>query len=492
MFKSSSDFIAHLKQLSKDSWLLGPDNQRLAAQAKEQFHALIQSYRDNQPPIVLLATSDSAEFLAGFVAACAANCPTFLGNPHWSAPEWQQVCDQVQPDIILGKLAGELEREHGQYPGHKLQAKEKLKAPTPGQIMIPTGGSSGQVRFAIHTWQTLTASVRGFQQYFETDVINSCCTLPLYHVSGLMQLMRSLLTGGKLAIVPLKQLDFQRPEFDPADFFISLVPTQLQRLLQNPEAIVWLSQFRTVLLGGAPAWDDLLATVRQHQIRLAPTYGMTETASQVATLKPQDFLAGKLGCGQALPHAKIWIVDSQSQPVEPGHLGAIVIQSAAVAAGYYGELGGEAQEFQAQRFQTDDLGYLDTEGYLHIVGRASRKIITGGENVFPDEVEAVIRATGLVADVCVVGLPDRHWGEVVTAVYVSENASDSSSSSALNSSHPNLAHPNLAHPHLAQLQQAIAPSLSKFKQPKRWIAVEKLPRNPQGKINYGWLKALGD
>ncbi|HEY9628728.1 MAG TPA: 2-succinylbenzoate--CoA ligase [Coleofasciculaceae cyanobacterium] len=482
MFKSSHDLIALLRQLSQDSWLLGLDNQHLAAQAEAQFHALIQSYRDNQPPIVLLAASDPAEFLASFMAACAANCPTFLGNPHWSTPEWQQVCDQVQPRIILGEPVGELARENRQDTGQKPQAKEKIKAPIPGQIMIPTGGSSGQVRFAIHTWQTLTASVRGFQQYFEADVINSCCTLPLYHVSGLMQLMRSLLTGGKLAIVPFKQLDFQRPEFDPADFFISLVPTQLQRLLQNPEAIVWLSQFRTVLLGGAPAWDDLLAIARQNKIRLAPTYGMTETASQVATLKPHDFLAGKLGCGQALPHAKIWIVDPQSRPVETGHLGAIVIQSAAMAAGYYGKSGNEAQEFQAQGFQTDDLGYLDTEGYLHIVGRASRKIITGGENVFPDEVEAVIRATGLVADVCVVGLPDRHWGEVVTAVYVSGAASDASGSFA----------PNSSPPYLSQLQQAIAPSLSKFKQPKRWIAVEKLPRNPQGKINYDWLRALGD
>jgi len=319
--------IALLHQRSYDSWLLGLDCQRLTKRAESQFQNLMQgSDRARKPLTVLVAEPDPADFLAGFLAACAADCPVFLGNPYWAEAEWQQVFEQIQPDVIWGreeKLRGE---------GQKTKA---LGCPAAGWIMIPTGGSSGRVRFAVHTWQTLTASVIGFQQYFEFDTIHSCCTLPLFHVSGLMQAMRSLLTGGKLAIVPFKQLvSHGLPEFDPTDFFISLVPTQLHRLLQNAEAIVWLSQFRTVLLGGAPAWDDLLALARQHQIPLAPTYGMTETASQVATLKPRDFLAGKPGCGRALPHAEIQIVDPQHQPLAQGQVGAIVIQSAALALGY--------------------------------------------------------------------------------------------------------------------------------------------------------------
>ncbi len=450
--------IALLQKRSHDSWLIGLDCQSLTKRAEIQFQALTQGGDRRppagQPPTVLLAEPDPAEFLANFIAACAANCPIFMGNPHWAEAEWRQVFEQIQPDIILGEAT-------------KLQSiRSENGSPKPGWIMIPTGGSSGRVRFAVHTWQTLTASVMGFQQYFETDVVNSCCTLPLYHVSGLMQMMRSLLTGGKLAIVPFKLPDFKPPpEFDPTDFFISLVPTQLQRLLQNPEAIAWLSRFHTVLLGGAPAWDDLLVAARRHQIRLAPTYGMTETASQVATLKPTDFLAGKTGCGRALPHAKIQIVDPQNQPMEPGQVGAIAIQSDSLALGYYDKM----SAFN-HLFQTDDVGYLDAEGYLHLVGRASRKIITGGENVFPDEVESVIRATGLVADVCVVGLPDRQWGEAVTAVYV----------------------PCHLDVEVAEIQGSIAPHLSRFKQPKRWIAVKTLPRNAQGKISYEFVKTLGD
>jgi len=101
------------------------------------------------------------------------------------------------------------------------------------------------------------------------------------------------------------------------------------------------------------------------------------------------------------------------------------------------------------------------------VGRSSDKIITGGENVFASEVEAAIRTTGLVKDVCVVGVGDRHWGEIVTAFYVpSHNTTE-----------------------LNQLSRALQPILSKFKQPKRWIAVTQIPRNAQGKINRQQLQS---
>ncbi|MFM7367685.1 MAG: AMP-binding protein, partial [Sphaerospermopsis kisseleviana] len=158
------------------------------------------------------------------------------------------------------------------------------------------------------TWETLTASVQGFTEYFQLKTVNSFCILPLYHVSGLMQFMRSFTTGGKLVITRFKEIEFQQiPNINPSDFFISLVPTQLQRLLQNTQLTKWLSEFETVLLGGAPAWEELLKKARFHHIRLAPTYGMTETASQVATLKPDEFLQGNVNSGKILPHAEITI-----------------------------------------------------------------------------------------------------------------------------------------------------------------------------------------
>jgi O-succinylbenzoic acid--CoA ligase len=189
---------------------------------------------------------------------------------------------------------------------------------------------------------------------------------------------------------------------------------------------------------------------------------MTETASQVATLKPQHFLAGQENSGQVLPHAQIQIQDSTGHSLPTGELGRISIRANSLALGYYPHC------FEQDDFQPDDLGYLDTQGYLHVVGRNSRKIITGGENVFPTEVETAIRATGLVADVYVIGTADAQWGQVVTAVYV----------------------PRTELVTETDLQTALKQQLSRFKQPKQWIRVECLPRNLQGKVNYEQVQAI--
>lgn len=141
-------------------------------------------------------------------------------------------------------------------------------------------------------------------------------------------------------------------------------------------------------------------------------------------------------------------------------MGTVVIRAASLMLGYFPDCD------QISELITDDLGYFDQYGSLHLVARRSQKIITGGENVFPIEVEATIRATGLVADVCVVGMPDQTWGEIVTAVYVAASSEVT----------------------VAELQTALAPQLSKYKQPKQWISINQIPRNGQGKVNYAQLK----
>lgn len=308
------------------------------------------------------------------------------------------------------------------------------------------------------------ASVEGFQQHFGVERVNAYCVLPLYHVSGLMQALRAFASGGKLAVQQFRALEAGRLALPWGETFISLVPTQLQRLLDRGDDLAWLTRFRAVLLGGAPAWSALLAQARAARIPLALTYGMTETASQVAALLPVEFLGGQICSGRALPHARLEIWDDGGHPLAPGTVGQICVYGRSLAWGYH------LQPFGAQTatpvagmggFLPDDLGYLDEQGYLHVVGRNSTKIITGGEKVFPEEVEAVLRETALVADVCVVGLPDREWGQLVTAVYV----------------------PGPDGPSARQLEQALTAKLSRFKRPKHWIAVEVLPRNAQGKIN---------
>ncbi|NET63836.1 MAG: 2-succinylbenzoate--CoA ligase [Moorea sp. SIO1G6] len=461
--------------------MIGYDSQQVQQIIEQYYQQFSQLYQEKAPKI-LLVEQNPLKFIAAFLAAVASNCHIFLGNPHWVKPEWQQVLNQIHPDIIIGELARIIEPSilNNQYS--RLNNQYSIININPSAlIMIPTGGSSGKIRFAIHTWETLMASVAGFHQYFGNKPVNSFCVLPLYHVSGLMQFMRSLTTGGRMVILPFKALKAgQGRDIDPKEFFISLVPTQLAKLI-NQDASDWLSRFRTVLLGGAPAWESLLTQARQYRIPLALTYGMTETASGVVTLKPEDFLSGNSGnsgnnsCGQVLPHAKVTIRNGNGEILKANQTGVITIEAKSLFHGYYSPSTNLALESELSklpnRFQTlqsDDLGYFDQQGYLYTVGRRSNKIITGGENVFPAEVEQVIRGTGLVSDVCVIGLPDDYWGQVVTAVFV----------------------PSSDQVSVAMVQQKVERNLSKFKCPKDWVAVESLPRNGQGKLNYEQVKVI--
>ncbi len=480
-----------LQQRQGEDWLIGGDIDAITARAQQRWQELHQT--GMQQARILLVQPDPMAFLADFSAACHANGAVFLGNPDWGQQEWLQVLELVQPDLIWGRIppsvtaAGQPSATPYPNTGPRLAIGQQATGVTgPPWIMIPTGGSSGQIRFAIHTWTTLMAAVSGFRHFFfasnPTQPVNSLCLLPLYHVSGLMQFLRSLTSGGQLAILPFKTLATADapsrtwPPFNPADFFLSLVPTQLQRLLQKSTFHPWLAQFQTILLGGAPAWKELLEQARALQLNLAPTYGMTETASQVATLKPTDFLQGNCASGQVLPHARITICNSEGEPVAAEQIGRITIEATSLALGYYPQLSEgsppsllpSAGQGDRLPWPTDDLGFLDSQGYLHVVGRSSRKIITGGENVFSEEVEAVIRATGLVQDVCVVGLPDPDWGEAVAAVYVPLHSEVSAQ----------------------QLADRLKDQLSKFKHPKHWYAIACLPRNSQGKINLPQLQHL--
>ena len=449
----------YLQERADEDWLIEQENRSFFELTRQMIAELRQEKRSPHAPIVFLAEPDPIHFLAKFIAACATDCHLCLCNPTWTDSEWAEVHALIQPSLIWNETTPHRPNFIARMVFQETQLAIRNSQFAIPLICIPTGGSSGTIRFAMHTWDTLVASVRGFQQYFGVQQIHSCCALPLYHVSGLMQFVRSLTLGGKFALLSYKALESSQLPFDPADFFLSLVPTQLQRLIRSP----LLPHFKAILLGGAPASLELLEQARRLNLPLAPTYGMTETASQVATLKPADFLQGMTGCGQTLPHAQITIRSATTgEAMGANQTGVVTIAAKSLALGYYPELFGD------RAFSTDDLGWLDERGYLHIVGRQNDKIITGGENVAPAEVEAAILATGLVQDVAVIGVSDRQWGEAIAALYI----------------------PTADNLTVIILKSAVEKHLSKFKLPKYWIAVEQLPRNAQGKLNRQELRQL--
>ena len=456
------ELLNYLKSSIKLNWLHYYDGDRLNTDknysgllyqhTEQKLAQILNSAGNSRRLTVFIVEKDPLNFISTFLAGVIAEVDLFICDPTWQQ-EWQQVLSIVKPDTIFGDEPVKLIT---QSVTQTETIGVNLKHPL---IMIPTGGTSGKIKFAMHSWSTLSASVAGFKEFFNCKTIDSWCTLPLHHVSGLMQLMRSLLTQGNLVICPYKSTS----QVQRGTYFISLVPTQLQFLLDtDPD---WLKGFKTVLVGGAPARRSLLDTARDNQIAVSLIYGSTETASGVVALKPKDFLAGNTSNGRVLPHARISIarttIAAESAEFSKNRAGLITIASKSLCLGYY------PQMFSDRTLTTDDLGYIDLDGYVYILGRNSHKIITGGKNVFPTEVEAAIYATKLVKDVCVLGIDDRHWGQAVTAVY-SPTADGS----------------------LDSIEQQIQSQLAKYKQPKNWIEVDCLPRNDRGKINYRRLKAI--
>jgi len=320
-----------------------------------------------------------------------------------------------------------------------------------GWLCLPTGGTSGQLRFARHDQDTISAAVRGFGAHFKLTTVNAVGVLPLHHVSGLMAWMRCALTGGRYLPWDWKQLEAGAMPALPevGEWFLSLVPTQLQRLLLQPAAVDRLRRFRAIFLGGGPAWPELLDAAATARLPLSLSYGMTETAAMIAAQRPEEFLTGARSCGAVMPHAQVEI--SAEGPIRVG--------GDSLFRGYFPDWR------EPQPFATEDLGHFDAVGHLHIDGRRDAVIITGGKKVTPAEVEAALRATGQFADVAVVGVPDAEWGQVIVACYPA----------------------NQAAPDLPAIDGRLSRDLAAYKRPKRYIAVDPWPRNAQGKIGRGAL-----
>ncbi|MCB8987976.1 MAG: AMP-binding protein [Ardenticatenaceae bacterium] len=241
--------------------------------------------------------------------------------------------------------------------------------------------------------------------------------LPLYHVGGLAVVWRSCLVGTAVDLHARFDLDAINEALDTKPItLISLVPTMLHRLLQARQT--WPDTLRLVLLGGAAAPPDLLQQAQAVHLPVATTYGLTEAASQVATMLPQAVTRKPGSVGKPLHGTTLDIVDEHGRSLPPHTIGEIVVSGPTVMAGYFisdfglgiSEEGLQNPKSEIRNLHTGDMGYLDEDGDLWVVQRRSDLIVSGGENVYPAEVEAVLRSHTAVANACVVGLPDPEWG----------------------------------------------------------------------------------
>jgi o-succinylbenzoate---CoA ligase len=236
---------------------------------------------------------------------------------------------------------------------------------------------------------------------------------------------------------------------------VSVVATMLARLVDGRTA-TYPNELRLALLGGGPAPWSLIEEARALGIPVAPTYGLTEAASQVTTLLPHEVPLKPGSAGSPLPQAEVRIEiggDAQAAGIE----GEIAIRTSTIMQGY---LGRDPQP-QDGWFRTGDIGRMDEDGYLTVLDRRDDLIVSGGENVYPAEVEAALATHPAVLEAAVVGLPDERWGSVPIAVIVIRQGD-----------------PVRDEDILAWAGEALA----RYKRPRRIIRVEHLPRTAAGKL----------
>lgn len=289
-----------------------------------------------------------------------------------------------------------------------------LEAP---HTVLYTSGTTGHPKgvvltFGNHLWSALGSALN--LGLTGDDVWLAC--LPFFHVGGLSILLRGVLYGIEVSV---------HASFDPlavnADIdtggvtIVSVVATMLRRMLDARGDAPFPPSLRCLLTGGGPVPLDLLERCARVGAPVVQTYGLTEAASQVCTLAPEDALRRLGSAGKPLFPTEVRVVGEDGRQLPPGVTGEIEIRGPTVMQGYLGRAEETARVLEGGWLRTGDLGYLDEEGYLYVVDRRSDLVVTGGENVAPAEVEGVLREHPSVAEAAVVGLPDPEWGERVAA-----------------------------------------------------------------------------
>jgi fatty-acyl-CoA synthase len=290
--------------------------------------------------------------------------------------------------------------------------------------LIYTSGTTGVPKGAIWTHgSVIWNSIQQILDYGITRHDSTYVTLGSFYIGGRHDFTMSLFHQG--GTVHLRRIG----NFDPdqvlrylAEHRISvilLMPTLLYDVHQSPvRHQVDLRSLRMIMSGGAPV---PIRTIEQTMELLPHTafvqvYGATEVGGTVTQLTREDSVRKIGSCGKATVHNEVFVVDELGVRLGPDQVGEIVVRGPSVIAGYWGNPDATRAVLRDDGAHTGDLGRFDDEGYLYIVGRKKDMIISGGMNIYPDEIEQVIRRHPAIADVAVIGVPDERWGESVLAV----------------------------------------------------------------------------
>lgn len=284
------------------------------------------------------------------------------------------------------------------------------------------------------------------------------CVAPIFHISGFSIIMRGLIYGMTVRLVEkFRAEEIERILANETVTIMSVVPFMLKKLIQqqNKTNTHYNSAFRCMLLGGGTIDRETLEICLQRSIPVVQCYGMTETCSQIVALRSVDALLKLGSVGQPLFSTQLKLSKD----------GEILLKTPALTLGYLNLPNKLPSKMIDGWYRTGDIGHLDKEGYLYIDGRADEMLISGGENIFPQEVEQVYQRYPQINEVAVVGQNDSVWGQVPVAFVVSDRRLSPTKLM------------NYGYEHLAR-----------YKVPQHYIFVSELPKNASGKIRRFMLR----
>lgn len=336
-----------------------------------------------------------------------------------------------------------------------------------------TSGTTGRPKGAVLQHRALAANMQQAQLTFQPRPgERTLIVAPMYHVAAGITMFSSLAVGGCIYV---------QEDFDPAAVVRAmaeerigmalLVPVMIQLCLVNvPDAASrQYPDLRVIVYGGsAIAEQTLRSALEAFRCDFVQGYGMTELTAIATNLLPEDHrraLDGEPGllvsAGRALLGTEVRVVDAEDQPVPPGTIGEVVVRGPQVMRGYWKRPDATAEALRGGWMHTGDAGTIDAEGFLFIQDRVKDMIVTGGENVYPREIEELLYQHAAVAEAAVIGVPDATWGEAIKAIVVLRAGKSATAE---------------------ELMAGLKGKLADYKHPRSVDFVAALPRNPSGKV----------
>jgi len=350
-----------------------------------------------------------------------------------------------------------------------LQDNFKTSKENDTALILFTSGTSGNPKGVQLSFHNLKASFENSDTVLNHQPGDKwISSLPFYHIGGFSIITRALLSGTSI-IIPAssKTEDLADSIIRYKPTFLSLVSTQLKRLINM--GIKPGIELRCVLLGGGYIEDSLVEEAIQEGWPIAKVYGSTETSSLISFLdcnKDNDKISSG---GKPLADNQIFIVNERKELLAQNNIGEIAVKSESCAKGYYNNPTETDRKFSKGIYYTGDSGYIDEGGYLFIESRLDDLIISGGENINPLEIEAVLMKFPGIQNAAVLGIADDEWGYIVSAVIITQPGFNISE---------------------AELKKFLLNKISPFKVPRKYYFLNEFPMSPLGKVQKNKLREI--